>query len=510
MNREEFSQHFPNEVSKSLVRYVKETVFKSSRYLFVKTVAGVQYAYCTYCNKQHRTEKRLKHKQLEEVKCPHCKSSCKVRAAGISRKYMTDRAVLVWYEKSKVNPKAITARIISVYRDYSDDFKNVETEFRCSHEYLFEPGRSVYFNSWSNDGNKSITSAFDRHFAGYGHWEKFRSDSNIRKAVKGTPFQYSTWEHYLRYQNKNYISDMVNFFDLAARYPCIEYLTKSGMQEMVWAKLYNEPTYGAINWHGKTLPKVLRITKQEIKEVKESGLIYKPNHLRYFQKARNKGFAISITEAHILADLESPFYQNYYKIALTYGSQKTIIKYFLKQMKKGYSKSTDVLMDWRDYRKQCEELGISLKEEHNLFPNDLHEAHMKLTKKIEIKKDAAINKKIKERLTELEKLTFKKNGYLIRPADSSFELFEEGKKLEHCVGQYSKEYADALTDIFLVRKIEAPNAPFYTLQVNGDYVVQCRGFKNCAMTPEVKKLIDLFSKQVLSARKNSVKVGVAV
>lgn len=510
MDRKEFSRHFSNKISKSLVRFTNETVFRSSRYLFVKTAAGVQFAYCTYCKKQHRTPERLKHKQLATAKCPHCKSDCKVRGAGIGRKYMVDKAVLVWYEKSKVNSNAITARVITVIRDYSGDFKNVETEFSCNHEYLFEPGRSFYFDSWSSGPNKTVSSAFERYYNGFSSWEWFRSDTNIRHAVQGTPFQYSTWEQYVKYPNERYVSDMVKFFDLAARYPCIEYLTKSGMEKMVWAKLLSEATLGAINWNGKTLPQVLRLTKQELKEAKDSGLVYEPKHLRYFQKAKKNGLSISIAEAHVLADLDSPIYQNYYKIALTYGSSKTIIKYFLKQMRKGYRKATDVLMDWRDYRKECEELGINLKEEHNLFPNDLREAHEKLSRRIQMKRDAALNNKINERLPDLKKLTFQKNGYLIRPANSSYELFEEGKKLRHCVGGYSEEYADGLTDIFFVRKLDDPEVPFYTLQVTGSRVVQCRGFKNCAMIPGVKALIDLFSKQVLSGRKNNAKVGVAV
>jgi len=512
MDRKEFSKHFSTEISKSLARYVNETVFKSSRYLFVKTVAGVQFAYCTYCNKQHRTEERLKHKQLDPVKCPHCKSECKVRGAGISRKYMVDRAVLVWYEKSLVNPQAITARIISVVRNYSGDFKTVKTEFNCSYEYLFEPGRSLWASRWEHSKpNPKITSAFDRFYSGYGTWPKFRSNANIHRAVKGTPFQYSTWEKYVRYQNKDYVSDMVHFFDLAARYPCIEYLTKIGMQEMVWAKLYNNPTHGAINWNGKTLPKVLRITKQDIKEVRASGLVFKPHHLRYFQTARKKGLDISISEAFVLAGLEYSGYQDYYKIALTFGSEQKVIKYFLKQIRKGhYAEATDVLVDWRDYRRQCAELGIDLKEEHNLFPNDLYAAHTKLTHRIKIKQDELINLKIQQRIHALDKLTFEWNGYLIRPAQSSIELFEEGKRLKHCVGSYAKDYAEGKKDIFLIREIEKPNIPFYTMEVQGNKVVQCRGLRNCSMTDDVKRLVEQFISQKLNPKKNRIKVGVAV
>ena len=56
------------------------------------------------------------------------------------------------------------------------------------------------------------------------------SRDSIKKAVKGTPFQYSTYDSYID-------GDMVKFFSLYARYPCVEYLTKFGMSELVEAKL---------------------------------------------------------------------------------------------------------------------------------------------------------------------------------------------------------------------------------------------------------------------------------
>src|SRR4051794_40994760 len=88
-----FKEHFPEMISRSLVRFVTNTVLKDSRYLFYKTVLGLQFAHCTHCNKRHKSEIKLKHSQENKVTCPHCKSSCHVRAAGISRKYMTDKAV---------------------------------------------------------------------------------------------------------------------------------------------------------------------------------------------------------------------------------------------------------------------------------------------------------------------------------------------------------------------------------------------------------------------------------
>ncbi|URJ36577.3 PcfJ domain-containing protein [Paenibacillus polymyxa] len=503
---DEFITHFPTKISKSLVKYVRDTVLKNSRYLFIKTMLGVQAAYCTHCNKQHHPETKLKHKQKERVVCPHCKSLCEVRAAGISRKYMSDQAVLVWYEKSVRDRQAITARIIEVRRNYCGDYKNVETVYHVGHMYLFEPGRGTFY-TYRRERPKTVYSAFDRYYSG-SIWPKFMSQKNINHAVKGTPFQYSTWEHYTRFKNQRYVSDMVEFFDLAARYPCVEYLTKAGFENFIWAKLYKYKTYGAINWRGKTLQKVLRLSKTELKELKSSGLKFKAGHLRYYQIARSKGLSVSLPEAYVLADVHGGMSETYYKVALTFAPEAVVIKYLLKQLKKGhYEKVYDVLSDWRDYRGQCEKLRMSLKEERYLFPNDLHEAHMKLTKRIKLKEDAAVNKMIAARLPKLQNFCFEWKGLLIRPAASSIDLFEEGKALQHCVGDYAESYGKGESDIFFIRRIDQPNKPYYTMEIQKGKVVQCRCFKNKGMTPEVRAFVDQFiSKKLLTKKRTRIDI----
>ncbi|AYB47681.1 PcfJ domain-containing protein [Paenibacillus lautus] len=504
MKYEEFKAHFPEKISAQLERYVTDTVLKESRYLFIKTVAKVQFAYCTHCKKQHRPLERLRHKQVELAICPNCKSKCGVRSAGIGRKFMCDTAVLVWYEKSVQDNQAITARVISVYRDYSGDFKEVITKYNSSHMYLFQPGNSTYF-SYSMKQPKKLRSAFDGEYK-YGSWKKHMSVKNIRQAVQGTPFQYCTWEQYTKYDNGAYISDMTEFFDLAARYPCIEYLTKSGFSSMVWAKLYRDKTYGAINWNGKTIFDVLRLNKVELNEIRKSGLEVSHQALRTYQKNRKKDMGLGVVESILAADLEMPIYQDYLKELLRLTTEKAIYKYVLKQIRNHgdhYKRAANVITDWRDYRLDCLELNIDIREDKNLFPNDLHEAHDKLRKQIKMKADEALNKKVAKRVSILESFRFEKYGLILRPAASTIELFDEGKMLKHCVGRYSERYATGYCDIFFIRKAEEPDKPFYTLEIQKGKIVQCRGFKNSDMTHEVVAFVKAFVKEKLTKKKKS-------
>ena len=49
--------------------------------------------------------------------------------------------------------------------------------------------------------------------------------------------------------------------------------------------------------------------------------------------------------------------------------------------------------------------------------------------------------------------------------------------------------------IFFIRQKAAPEKPYYTLEWHGR-VVQCRGFRNCEMTPEVKAFVEIFGEKM--------------
>lgn len=98
------------------------------------------------------------------------------------------------------------------------------------------------------------------------------------------------------------------------------------------------------------------------------------------------------------------------------------------------------------------------------------------------------------RVKALEKYSYenKSLGILIRPAASTKELIEEGKALCHCVGGYASRYASGATNILVIRKINEPDKPYFTLELNRGAIVQVRGKHNCAPTGEVKKFIKAF------------------
>ena len=103
---------------------------------------------------------------------------------------------------------------------------------------------------------------------------------------------------------------------------------------------------------------------------------------------------------------------------------------------------------------------------------------------------------------DADSFSVKGKGLLLKVPASAEEIRAEGAALHHCVGTYVERVAQGKTMILFIRKIEAPDKPYYTMEWNGYEIVQCRGFKNCNMTPEVKAFTKVFEEKMLEKLKD--------
>jgi hypothetical protein len=98
------------------------------------------------------------------------------------------------------------------------------------------------------------------------HTARAVSRESIKKAVKGTPFAWSAWDLYKGSDTNDY----VKFFDLYAKYPSVEYLVKLGHKAIMEEKLNTGSiSQGAINWRGKDLLSVLKLSKTDYNTIKK-------------------------------------------------------------------------------------------------------------------------------------------------------------------------------------------------------------------------------------------------
>lgn len=533
----DYLTHFQKEFSKELKNYITNEVFLNSRYIFVYRRKKQQYGYCTHCNQEFKTD-NLKHNQ--KTKCPECTSICTIKHSGRGRKHMQDSAYFVYYEKSAIDKKTIVARGIYAERDYSEDYKEVKTEYRIKTHYIFDTenkkggimfGEPNWWGVWANNKDyngyqqcRSVHSYFHNYSRHNTLYIGVSKDS-IKEAVKDTPFSWSGWEEYLKSINTIYATnnngeiikyyenndDMVKFFDLYSKYPCVEYLIKLDFTKLVIQKLIGERTYRTINWRGKDLFSVLKINKQQLQEIRQKNIHVSYMFLRLIQKSKKLGWGFTLEETKEIESLIPYIVNELEEKIFTIATPKKAFNYIKKQRAKfpehfQYTNST--ITTYRDYLKDCKKLEMDLTKDTVLFPRNLHTAHQNTIKQVKYKEDQELDKKIRKRFKDLiDRYYFTTERLIIRPAKDTKELIEEGKALNHCVGGYAGKYAKGDNILLFIRKVEEVDKPYYTVEVRNNEIVQVRGKDNCNPTEDITGFIEEFIKAKLTKRGSKKNVG---
>ena len=150
-------------------------------------------------------------------------------------------------------------------------------------------------------------------------------------------------------------------------------------------------------------------------------------------------------------------------------------------------------------------MGYDMRNEFNLFPRNFRRAHDEMSKQYmkfkdkrareDAKRFNRLLRKLRKETAEVEAMNLNIDGLFIRLPNKLEELKEEGESLHHCVGTYMEKVEKGETMIFFIRQKAAPEKPYYTLEWHGR-VVQCRGFRNCEMTPEVKAFVEIFGEKM--------------
>lgn len=496
----EFNKHFPNEISQGIQEFVTHDVLLHSRYIFIQRLKGIQFGFCTHCQKQFVTPELWKHNS--RASCPECESSCTVKSHGISRKYMIDSAYVVYYEKSLIDPQSIIARAFSVDRAYRGDYTKVVTTYTTLAKYLFQPGKATMYENyyWNKEDWYKCRSVHSKESKSI-YANNRCSEDSIKEAIKGTSFQYSTWEDHEQPQ-----CDYVKFFALFSKYPSVEYIAKLGFKRFIHAKLFDEKTFNCINWGAKQIDKVFRLTKQEFKEVRDLNFLISPMDLRLFQISRKDNNRPSLDKIVNFFDLV-PDVMETLKPILKYVTVNHVINYTTKQLNRPearkYRSISETLTSWRDYLNECSILEMDLNNERVLMPSNLYSAHQKTMKLVTHKENEELDRKIKVRVEKLNRYYFEDDELLIRPAESASELIIEGKMLSICVGGYAERYALGKTDIFLIREKDRPDMPFFTVEIWQGSVRQIQGQGHCHPTKRVQEFMNKFAASKLRVSKPS-------
>ena len=223
-----------------------------------------RYVFCEWCEGQRAEVKTGSswinaYRQGERIACPYCGGDVTVKRMGRGFANIYDRINVVWYQKSAVDPNAVVAIGAHCYRDFAGceerPWQN-DPMFSYRSFTVIVPGRGSFrfkqeVTKWELWGGDHRTWKPDKirwipvkRFRGltfgstganlFQHVNPLRVvvlDETLREAIRGTTLERGWSDEYLDDDSDGSVA-----MGLIAKYPCVEYMTKLGMTEMVKAK----------------------------------------------------------------------------------------------------------------------------------------------------------------------------------------------------------------------------------------------------------------------------------
>jgi len=499
----EDNRPFKLKVPKDMPDYILKSLAKES-YLIYSRKDDI--CFCTRCKKKMKiSQTSILPIEFEHNKtdfCPNCRCDVTMKAFGRGRKNIEDCGRVLWLTKHGRN----TYAELDEYKIRYDGYYSPKIDWWPSAQYKFNSDEQIYYENdysyyvgnyrWQKRKNVILPNApsgsgyYESPFAYTMFYEPSRNNL-------GTDLKYADMNMYrLGYEGRFHEAYWILYYiNLFCRYQSIELLEKAGYEKIVGGRVEGiKCKY--INWRGKTIKKILKLNNEDLKYVRENKLtIVNFNQL---MAVRSDMPFIKISEADkYIGYISSYDYKDNMECIGKYAKREKILTY----MK---SHGISHMRDYADYIKACEQLGEKMNKSSVIFPPNFQTAHAEVTDRLDVKVNSDKREKFIRSEARITGMTepYVYGSYMIRPAKSPTELRRESAVLAHCVKTYIDRVAGGETAILFIRKVDKPEEPLYTLELNAHHkMVQCRGLHNCSYGDDVKEFIDHWMQDVIEKKK---------
>ena len=486
--------------------WIHDYGMRSRRYLIYdgNSRIRIRQAFCTECGQYMEIDSRKVRLRMNEWgECPYCGSPVVMKT--IKRWHDAEIATNHVAIVQKIEDGRLLFRGFSVsYSFHKQEFplllisksQEIYEKYRvfmdgCRWEkYEFAEYKQSHKERWCPDTGKNNV------------YDYIIRRDGLKDLLAGTPYQYSGLEVL---QEKEEFKEIQVFHYLRAyeKHPELEMIVKAGL-----SRIATESIEKILYWHENNVTSSLKLlTKPHLKMLRElNGGYSMVNLLREIECCHQE---ISITDLKEFIKAFGTANTVLRAILTNDMSIRKFSRYAMKQAgrwKKDETSRANFFHDWMDYTSWCAELGYDMKDQYVLMPPDFRKAHDRVHKELQDHRDAELKKAmesldllIREQMasmTESDPMHMATKKYMIRLPGSLEELNEEGKTLHHCVATYANKVAEGKTTILFVRRVEAPEVPFFTLEWRDNKVIQCRGSHNCAMPNDVKAFVTAFERKM--------------
>lgn len=497
-----FMRYFPAGIGDKVKRYFNQVATGNENFFMVPDREDKQKAICSRCGK-HIVLAKFKLSHKDRTTCPKCGADGEVvhawRRARTQAKYY-----FTYFERALYDKEAMIARSFAVYRCICTDTGEIFDDYVPREYYLMRKGEAIHWTHecdfWGHEWWSKRRSLYSKDYvmelSGY---QVCLGLDRLKPLLKDSWLKYSQLDAFIRLTGAE---DAFRYIELYQKHPQLEHIMKMGLWNIIAEGLRCHSFRSIFNWKGKT-PKDLfgvPIGKGDMLALSALAVDMDTFHLALYLKKNSRFSLTDLAQKRKELERLSNFDTcKRFDTLKGYGvCAEETLKYILRQQQKKtrYQSIRGVLIDWMDYLKDCNELGLSLEDTAVLKPHDLQQAHQNIIAQLKIKADEELDKQMAKLKEERKRYNFAAGGFIAKVAENSTELIVEGKVLHHCVGTYADKHAKGKCTIILIRRLEEPEVPFYTMELVGPEkrIIQVRGNHNCGMTQEVEAFVESYKK----------------
>lgn len=286
------------------------------------------------------------------------------------------------------------------------------------------------------------------------------------------------WRWY-RY-NKPTENALLEYAVLYLQYPQIEQLVKCGLQEIVlnWAN-DSSPLYQRSFKKGNNINEITKLPKFAWQSLKNKGIsdIKIWNELRVWIQKDNLTkdqldtvLNLNITEAQTIKLIRGILNSEYDGKKLY--TLDSLLNYLERVDMYQAINTNDSIVILRDYIRMALECGVkpltdsnSLKREHDVV---MRNYHILMKEKRQEFQDS-LGECFADRGEELSKYEFSNTELIVISPKCIDDLIKEGSNNHNCVASYFENFAKGQSNIFFIRKKDAPDDSYITIELNSDF-----------------------------------------
>ncbi len=283
--------------------------------------------------------------------------------------------------------------------------------------------------------------------------------------------------------------DLISYLTAYCIYPRqIELLVKAGLYQPVAELIWNRKKFAAaIDWGEPDIRKAMDLSKGELSQLLAIRPDFGALECRAYAN-RHLGTSWDVEDAATfwnmwgveLRPMEVLRFCRRYQLPLG-----KLLRY-LERVIGGDSYGSvraEAFTIYRDYLEAAYHLGWCMDHSAVLWPEFLFSAHDVATdqwaqvqlQEAEADQKAKWPRGAKERARKYE---FELDGLRIKMPMSAAAIKLEGKALHHCVGGYAKRHLEGVLTILFLRRVETPNTPYVTIEMQGNQLRQIHGLNN--------------------------------